>query len=111
MQYDTLSILIVKSLTKDISILLIEILKISAVKCFSDLFRQFVVKIEVMNNRKSHSKSFLGLYKMSDIRSAVIPARGTTASFVKRSWILSILLVHNVHPSVPSEKITVPRIS
>jgi hypothetical protein len=68
---------VLTALAKNIAILLIEALEISAVKGFSYLLCKVVVEIEIMNNSKSHSKRFLCLDKMSDVGTAVIAAGGT----------------------------------
>ena len=48
-------------------ILLIEALKVTAVKGFSDLSGQIVIEIEVVRYREAHSERFLRLDKVTDV--------------------------------------------
>ena len=70
---------VLTALAKNIAILLIEALEISAVKRLANFSGKIVVEIEVVSNGKSHTERLLCLYKMADIGSAVITARGTVA--------------------------------
>ena len=98
---------VLTALAKNIAILLIEALEISAVKRLANFSGKIVVEIEVVSNGKSHTERLLCLYKMTNVRAAVIATSGTSAVFVEWSWVLSILLVEKVHLSVPGKEVSV----
>ena len=98
---------VLTALAKNIAILLIEALEISAVKRLANFSGKIVVEIEVVSNGKSHTERLLCLYKMTNVRAAVIATSGTSAVFVEGSWVLSILLVEKVHLSVPGKEVSV----
>ena len=98
---------VLTALAKNIAILLIEALEISAVKRLANFSGKIVVEIEVVSNGKSHTERLLCLYKMTNVRAAVIATSGTTAVFVEGSGVLSVLLVEKVHLSVPGKEVSV----
>ena len=102
---------VLTALAKNIAILLIEALEISAVKRLANFSGKIVVEIEVVSNGKSHTERLLCLYKMTNVRAAVISASGATTILVKRTGILCILFVANIHLTFPSKEISVTCIS
>ena len=92
-------------------IFLVEAFEVAAVKCFADLRHKLVIEIKVVLYRKHHTNRFLRFNKVADIRTAMMTASRTSAVFVNRSGVTSVLLVHDVYLAVPCEHITVTRIS
>ena len=99
--------LVLASLCESVVILLVESLKVAAVKSLADLLCKLVVEIEVVLNCKTHTNGLLRLDKMADIGAAMVAAGGTAAVLVDGTGIAGILLVHNVHLAVPRENVSV----
>ena len=61
-----------------------ECFKTALIQGITDLFHEFIVKIQVMHDTKPHGEHFVCLKQVVDIRARMAAAGGTIASFVQR---------------------------
>jgi hypothetical protein len=72
---------------------MVEFLVSALVKSISDLLHKVIIEIEIMKNRKAHTKGFAGLEEMTDVGSGILTAGRTLTFLGNRTWVFCVLFV------------------
>ena len=86
---------------------MVEFLVSALVKSVSDLLHKVIIEIEIMENRKAHTKGFACLEEMTDVGSGVLTAGRTLTFLGNGARIFYILFVQKIDLALPGEEIAV----
>ena len=99
------------TLAKNVAILLIEAFEVTAFQCITDLLRQIVIEIQIVRNGKAHTKRFLCLKQMTQIRARVVAAGRALAALVDRAIVTGVFFIHQRDLTVPGKQAAVTRVA
>ena len=86
---------------------MIKFLISALVKSISDLLHKVVIEIEIMENRKAHTKGFACLEEMADVGAGILAAGRAVAFLGDGARVFCVLFVQKIDLSLPSEEIAV----